>query len=361
MFMTKSFVEKQQKEPARTAFVTDFDGTVAPSIAESEKLGLGPHPRINEMIEEMNRIKKDGGVVIGNTGRPDNMINGDKTGLHDMPFDYICASVGTQILTPERQTNGSTKYVPMQAYKDYLTTPNDESKKPYDKGTVQELLLQQEGFSPQPEKNIGDSPRNGLYFTIALPEEVAHLANPEDKKNAGKKFADDLTQTIKTKVEGLTSEFDVKCGVSTHLIDGEKNTAILNVDVMPARADKIGATTWLLKHISEQRAAQGEEKLNTVVIAGDSLNDKSNMDTKRLKDDGFRPMFIAPGNAHPGLKQHITHEGMRGAKVSIGPDIPTNIPSESADYFNHPNYGLGGTLDALKKVLAQEKTQHLQF
>lgn len=196
----------------------------------------------------MDAIKNEGGVIIGNTGRPPELINNDKTGLAELPFDYVCSSVGTVILQPVIGEDGKTTLQRMQEYDEYLSTPLDPNKIPYDKTAVDATLAGQEGFRLQEERKIGDSPRTGAYFTFTLPEGL----NEADKNAA---ITAEIAHT-KAKVMdilgiGSTNGIDAKCGVSKEKEEG--NMVTLNVDVMSAKADKIGATKWLIDYIAEQR------------------------------------------------------------------------------------------------------------
>jgi hydroxymethylpyrimidine pyrophosphatase-like HAD family hydrolase len=331
--------------PVRAAAIFDFDGTLVPHIDH----GIAPHPQIEAMKAEMQAIKDEGGVIIGNTGRPPELINGDKTGLAELPFDYICSSVGTVILQPVTGENGKTTFQRMPEYDAYLSTPLDPSKTAYDKGTFDALLATQDGFSLQEPFKIGDSPRTGAYFTFTLPAELS-----EEEKNTAitAKIAE-----VKEQVGGLISDgnYDAKHGVSKERVDGD--TVILNVDVMSAKADKIGATKWLLNHIAEQRQAAGAEPLNAAIIAGDSGNDKSNMDTAYYQSIGLQPAYVVPGNGHHDLVTHVQAEQANGAITFVGTPPPAELSKTSQDYFNHDNYGLGGTLQGLQAVREQLHTK----
>jgi hydroxymethylpyrimidine pyrophosphatase-like HAD family hydrolase len=328
--------------PVRAAAIFDFDGTLVPHIDH----GIAPHPQIEAMKAQMQAIKDEGGVIIGNTGRPPELINNDKTGLAELPFDYICSSVGTVILQPVKGEDGKTTFQRMPEYDAYLSTPSDPNKIPYDKGTVDGFLAKQQGFSLQEPWKIGDSPRTGAYFTFKLEE---GLTEEEKEKVITRKIAE-----VDAYMQGIIhgNAWDAKKGVSKER-ENPDGTVILNVDVMPYKADKIGATKWLLNHIAEQRKEAGAEPINAAIIAGDSGNDKSNMDTAYYQSIGLQPAYIVPGNGHHGLVKHVQAEQQNGAIISIGMPIPAELSKTSQEYFNHDNYGLGGVLQGLQMVRDQ--------
>lgn len=340
------------KIPRRTAAIFDFDGTLVPNIDMAKKLGIGSHPKLGEMIAEMQAIQKDGGVIIGNTGRPPNLINGDQTGLAEMPFDYICSSVGTVILHPV-QKDGHTVFERLPEYDAYLNTPSVPNKKPYNKEAIYKLFDGADGFKPQEVEKIGDSPRNGFYYTFTIPDSTtdpdAFITNKigEVRGLVGTKLS-------LSSVDG----YDAKVGVSKEKVEGK--TVTLNVDVMPAKADKIGATKWLLEYIAKSRRTAKHPQLDSVIVAGDSSNDRSNMNAAEYRAIGLEPAFVAPGNAHHDLKKYLDdHQRENGMAVCAAPAIPSDIRTDSTEYFNHAHYGLGGTLQALSQarhVLADKLT-----
>ncbi len=328
--------------PVRAAAIFDFDGTLVPHIDH----GRNPHPQLEAMKAEMQSIKEEGGVIIGNTGRPPEKIVGDTTGLAELPFDYVCSSVGTVILHAVKGEDGQTTLQPMREYAEYLSTPGDPRKIPYEKDRVDLFLSVQDHFTAQEPWKIGDTPRTGMYYTFQLPEGLT-----EEEKGAAvsAKIAEVktyVTEVLKiNEVDGL----DAKCGVSREKIlqDG---TAILNIDVMSAKADKIGATKWLLDHIAAERREAGLEPLDSVIVAGDSGNDKSNMDTAYYKSIGLQPAYIVPGNGHDDLVKHVEGEKEKGAVIYRGEALSADLDDKSQEYYNHEHYGLGGTLQGLQAV-----------
>jgi hydroxymethylpyrimidine pyrophosphatase-like HAD family hydrolase len=336
-----------QQNQARIAAIFDFDGTLVPNINFADRQ---PHPQIEAMITEMQGIKDAGGVIIGNTGRPPELINGDITGLAELPFDYACSSVGTVILQPVER-NGVTTLERMPEYDDYLSTPLDPNKKPYNKTEVDALLAAQDGFRLQEEYKIGDSPRSGLYYTFELPETALTEGKPNEDGNAliSAKIAEIKEQVSDLLGIGQSDGIDAKCGVSKEGTHG--TTVTLNVDAMSAKADKIGATQWLLDHIAQQRGT--ENAITAVVVAGDSSNDRSNMDTQAYLDRGLQPAFVVPGNGHPDLKTYVESEREKGAIAAFAAPIPSELHEGTSEYFNHPNYGLGGTLQGMQSVIKQ--------
>ena len=327
--------------PVRAVAIFDFDGTLVSHIDH----GKVSHPQIEEMKAEMRSIQEEGGVIVGNTGRPPELIHNDKTELMELPFEYICSSLGTVILERMVGEEGRTTFQPMQAYEDYLSIPLDPNKTPYDKATIDALLAAQEGFTLQEPFKIGDSPRTGAYFTFKLPEGVE-----EADKEA---FITSKIAEVKEQVTELiginnTEGIEALCGVSKEKAM-EDGTVILNVDVMPGKADKIGATKWLLNHIAEKRKEAGQEPLNSVIIAGDSGNDLSNMDTAYYLSKGLHPAYVVPGNGHHDLVKHAQNEVASGAIAFVADAVPSTLPDPS----NHINYGLGGSLQGLQCVREQ--------
>ena len=89
-----------------------------------------------------------------------------------------------------------------------------------------------------------------------------------------------------------------------------------------------------------------------MIVAGDSDNDKNNMDVDAYRRMGLEPAFTIPGNAHAALAGFIDEQREAGIITYQAPALTIKDKS-LPEFYSQENYGLGGTLQGMRSVIKQ--------
>lgn len=295
----------------------DIDGCLTPNIHEKDRQA---HPALTAVKEQIKQIQGAGGVSVLATGRSVAGINADPL-MDGFPADYAITSVGVQIAKKM-----GDHFEPMQEYEDYLLAPDDKSKQPFNKHEFDALLKHVEGDDIEllPQKKSQDEiagQRLGYFVS------TQKVGSDDSAKARIRAF-------VKEKL-GDDKDYQVLPSLDPHLNKW-------NVDIMPSKAGKKGATDWLIERLKQ------EKPLDSAIVWGDSGNDIPSMQPSTYLNHGLVPAFVAPANAMQDVRDHLL-------KLEQRDGFPVSVYTSEEDRGNPKLHNAGGIFSGLQAVLPKLK------